>query len=444
MYKFLLILFCWITISVNAQLNVRFPFFSDTINDYYYLNYGISLCNPKDGNYEEAIKFLQNPNLKNNAKNLLYFQTLIDFQTKGKISAFEKIDNLQLEEKEKDFLKLWLFAVTKNENDFDIELEKNQKKYPNNIELEKIRIRKLLQDRNDLIYTNTNFEDISNDIDKILLSQQLSKNDEIFFKALKFDCEYYLFEDSQSMKIERTRIINEFSTLWKQNKTYFVNIYVKINFKLKSNDSKHYFELTDENEPNDEIFENYLFLIYGNPIQDIVGSDNKKYINFIQANPFYYGEWNGGFNIGELDWNKSPKKIENNNDFIVYLDKIENTINKFPGAIGPKYAYVDALIENKKIIYLLDENKYLTNFLKKIIDIFALNQQADFENQFTYFRDILKEEIPGTKFNEYYKLVFKQVKQNNESEINNYLIEVEEKFPNNKNIKKILTEFHNL
>lgn len=444
MYKFFLIIFCSISIFVNAQLNVRFPFFSDSINDNYFLNYGVSLCNPKDGSLGEAVKFLQNDNLKKNPKSLSYLQYLINFQTEGKISTFKNIEKSHLSEKEKDILKLWLFAVTKNDNDYDVKLVENQNKYPNDIELKKIEIKKQLQDRHDLIFTEIDFSDILQNINKIIVTTKLSKNDEILFNSLKLDCEYYGSAGTKSMKIIRDKVMNDYSNLWKDNKSYFNDKYAKINFKLKSNNSNHYFELTNENEPNDEIIEEYLFIIYGNPIEDIVGSDNKKYMTFLQNNPFYYGEWNGGYNLETLKWNPSPKKVKNYSDFILNLEQIENTIYKFPGSLGPKYAYIDALIQNKEIIYNQDINVYLTKFLIKIIDIFALDQRANFENHFTYFSDILKEDIPSTKFNEYYKLIFHSVKKLNETEINNYLINIEKKFPNNANLKAVINEFHNL
>ncbi len=444
MYKFLLISFCSISIYTNAQLNVRRPFFSDSSNENYFLNYGVSLCNPKDGSLKEAVTFLQNTNLKKRPKDVLYLQYLISFQTEGKIATFEKIDKSQISDKEKDILKLWLFSVTKNDNDFEVYLDKNQEKYPKDIELKKIEIRKHLQDRFDLIYTDTDFASTSKSIDSIIANNKLSKDDELLFGLLKLDCEYEACEDTKSMKLERDRIVNEYSKLWKNYKSYFNDKYAKINLKIKSDNSTHYFRLTNEASPNDEIFEDYLFIIYGNPIQDIVGSDNKKYMDFLQENPFYYGEWNGGLNLSTVDWNLSPKKVKNSNDFDLYLNQIEKMINKYPGALGPKYAYIDALIENKEFIYSQDTNIYLFKYLTNIIDIFALDQRADFENHFTYFRDILKEDIPSTKFNEYYKLIFKKVKNGNEKEINNYIINVERKFPNNANLKIISSEFHNL
>ncbi|WP_144282046.1 hypothetical protein [Chryseobacterium echinoideorum] len=429
---------------MNAQLNLRFPLFSDSINDNYFLNYGVSLCNPKDGSLEEALKFQQNDNLKNNPKNLNYLQYLINFQTEGKVATFENIEKSQLSEKERDVLKLWLFSVTKNDDDFDKKLYENQNKYPNDIELKKIEIRKQLQDRQDLIHTEIDFSNIIQNINKIIVNNKLSKNDEILFNLLKLDCEYYENTDTESMKTVRNKIMNEYSNFWKSYKSFFNDKYAKINFKLKSNNSAHYFELTNEDEPNDEIFEDYLFVMYGNPIQDIVGSDNKKYIAFLQTNPFYYGEWNEGLNLATVEKNPSPKKVKNYSDFILNLKKIENTINKFPGAVGPKYAYIDALIENKEIIYNQNPNVYLTKFLIKIIDIFSIDQRANLENHFTYFRDILKEDISSTKFNEYYKLIFQSVKKSNETEIDNYLINIEKKFPNNINLKAMIDKFHKL
>lgn len=445
MKKYFVIVLFFIVLHLNAQLKVIFPLFSDSITDYYYLNYGISLCNPKDGNYEEATAYLQSSQVSKNAKNLIYLRNLISYQTEGKLSTFEKINSSQISNKEKDFLKLWLFAVTKNDNDYELELNKNQKKYPNDIELTKIEIRKKLQDRQDLIYTSIDFKEISINIDKLLVNKKNSKEDEIYLKALQLDCEYFAYEDSKSMKTERRRILAEYSNLWKQNKTFFMDQYSKINFKLKSDNSAHYFDLTNEDIPDDSIFDDYLLIHYGNPVQTIAGSDNLKYIAFIQTNPFYYGgEWNGGYNLEKTEWNLSPKKVKSYNDFLIYLDKIETTINKYPGAIGPKYIFLDALIENKEIIYDGKIEVYQTKFLKRLIDIFALDQRADFENHFDYFRDFLKEDIPSTKFNDYYKLIFKQVKQNNSLEINDYLIEVKNKFPNNENIKTIINEFHNL
>ena len=51
----LLILFCVISICLNGQLTVTSPYFSDSSEDSYQLNYGISLCDPEKGNYEEAV-----------------------------------------------------------------------------------------------------------------------------------------------------------------------------------------------------------------------------------------------------------------------------------------------------------------------------------------------------------------------------------------------------
>ncbi|WP_147366824.1 hypothetical protein [Epilithonimonas arachidiradicis] len=428
----------------NAQLDARYPFFSDSLDDYYYLNYGVSLCNPKDGNYEDALKFLQDVNLKKNSKNVIYLEYLISFQTEGRLTTFEKINNSQLNEKDKDFLKLWLFAVTHNDNDFTEELNKNQKKYYNDLEIKKIDIRKKLQDRHDLIYTNFDIKSICNDIDQVIANQKLSKDDELFFSALKLDFEYYLSADSKTVKTERDRILKEYSMIWKLNKSYFKDNYTKLNFKLKSNNRTHYFDLTNEDEPDNGILEDYLFIMYGNPIQDIAGSDNKKYIDFINTNPFYYGKDEGGFNLSEGKSNVSPKKIKSKESFVFFLNEIENIINRFPGAVGPKYTYIDALIVNKEYVYSKDIEIYQTKFLKRIIDIFILNPRADFDNHFDYFRDFLKEDITDTNSSDYYKLIFKQVKLNNEKEINNYIRDLEKKNSNNVNLKNIANEFHNL
>ena len=435
-----IIFFCFIFYT-KAQINIVSPFYSDSFESSYYLNYGISLCNSENGNYEKALQFLENKNLKKNLKNQYYLRYLIDYQTKVKKKTHQIIDLSQLNEKEKAILKLWLFAVTKNDDDYIIALKNIQNKYSNDIDVKKIDIRKVLQDRYELIFTDANFKSISDTIENILTKNHLSKEDKLYFKLLQLDCDEYFYRDKNKTELEREKILSKYSALWNENKPSFSDKYAKINFKIKSKNSNQYFQLTNENTPDDHIFDEYITFLYGQPIQDLAGNDNKKYIDYIKKNPFYYGESEGGFNLDTVDWNKSPKKVENKEQFREFIKNINHVITEFPRAKGPKMTYLDALITNKNYVYNNDSEIYQTQYLKNIIDIFALDQRADFENHFNYFRDILEKDSSEIKFNDYYKIFLKQVKNKNEQEILDYLNIVEKEFPNNKNIKLFLKEF---
>lgn len=438
---FLTITFFCFAFFAKAQLNVKFPFFSDSFESSYYLNYGISLCNSENGNYEKALQFLKHESLRKNPKNQYYLRCLIDYQTKGKSKTHEIIDFSKLNEKEKALLKLWLFAVTKNDDDYFVALKDIQNKYSADIDLKKLEIRKALQDRYELIFTDVDFKSLSDNIENIITKNHISKEDRLYFKLLQLDCNEYFYRDKNKTEIEREKILGEYSSLWNENKLFFSDQYSKINFKLKSKTSKQYFHLTNENPPDDHIFDEYITFVYGEPIQDLAGSENKKYIDYIKINPFYYGEKEGGLNLDTVDWNTSPKKVKDKEQFEAFLKNINQVITEFPGAKGPKMTYLDALITNKKYVYGKDSEMYHTQYLKNIIGVFALDQRADFENHFTYFRDILEKDSSEIKFDDYYKIFLKQVKNKNEQEIVDYLNIVEKEFPNNKNIKLFVKEF---
>ena len=437
----LLILFCVISICLNGQLTVTSPYFSDSSEDSYQLNYGISLCDPEKGNYEEAIQFLTTEGISKRPKTQYYLQSLINFQTKGKKITHQIIDSSELNQKEKQLLKLWLFAVTNNDDDYKIILNEVLEKYKDDLDLKKIELRKILQDRSELIFRVTDFDSLSKSIQKIQNNRNLSKNDQLYFQLLKLDSDYYVYGNNKNLENLRKRIILDYAELWKKNKLYFSKKYSRLVFKVKCENSEEYFKITDELEPGDEIFEDFHEIYFGQPVASLVGSDNKKYSAFITKNPLYFGDHEAGFDLGKIDWNKSPKEVETKEQFQEFIQHIENLIAKFPGALGPKMTYLDALIKNKQFVYDNDSELYQTAFLKKIIDVFALNQRANFTNHFDYFRDILKTDSPEIKYNDYYKILFKQVKIKNEKEILYYLALVIKEFPHNKNLKIIEEEF---
>ena len=439
--KLFLILFFAISLCLNAQLTITSPFFCDSYEDSYQLNYGISLCDPEKGNYEEASRFLKNADLNKKSKNQYYLQSLINFQTKGKKVTHQLIDSSELNQKEKQILKLWLFAVTNNDDDYAINLRDVLGKYSDDPDVKKIELKKILNDRSDLIFTVTDFDSLSNSIQKISQNPKLSKEDRLYFQLLKLDSDYYIYGNDRNLESLRKRIVLDYAELWKKNNLYFSKKYSRIIFKVKCENAEEYFKITDERQPGDEIFEDYLEIFFGQPTADLVGSDNRKYIAFIKKNPFYYGDHEAGFDLEKIEWNKSPKEVENKEQFQEFVQNINSLISEFPGALGPKMIYLDALIKNKKFVYNEDVELYQTAFLKRIIDVFALNQRADFTNHFDYFRDILKTDLPEIRYNEYYKVFFKQVKVKNEKEILDYLHLVIKEFPNNKNLKIIEEEF---
>ncbi|KQT17681.1 hypothetical protein ASG31_09840 [Chryseobacterium sp. Leaf404] len=422
-------------------MTITSPFFCDSSEDSYQLNYGISLCDPEKGNYEEAIKFIKTEGLIRKTKNKFYLQSLINFQTKGKKITHEIIDASEYNQKEKEILKLWLFAVTNNDDDYTIVLKDVVGKYKDDFDVKKIELRKILNDRSELIFTVTDFDSLSNSIQKIVQNPKLSKEDKLYFQLLKLDSDYYVYGNEKNLESLRKKIILEYAGLWKKNSLYFSKKYSRLVFKVKCENEKEYFEITDEREPGDDIFDDYREIYFGQPVAGIAGSDNSKYVAFIKRNPLYFGTHEAGFDLTKIDWNKSPKEVETKEQFQEFIRNIDNLIAEFPGAMGPKMIYLDALIKNKKFVYDKDLDFYQTAFLKRIIDVFALNQRADFTNHFDYFRDILQTDLPKIRYREYYKVLFKQVKMKNEIEILDYLQLVRKDFPNNKNLKVIAEEF---
>lgn len=442
MKKNLLFICFLIYLNYSAQLNVRFPFFSDSQESAHNINYGISLCDSKNGDYTEALKYLKEISVKDNLQNQTSLKYLIDFKTKGKKSTFASIDQSIKDSKVADLLKLWLFSVTGNIDDYTIAFEKIISKYPNDIQLKKIQIRKLLQERYDLIYTDTNFMELSNSIEQFMQENNLSDEDQLYFKLLKLDCLYYYY-DSPNIK-EREKLTREFSKIWKKNPNEFHEIYAKINMKLKSDKDNTYFEMTNEEEPRDEIFENYIYIMYGFPMEDVVKYNTSKYIDFIKKNPFYYGENEGGFSLSKGKNNESPKHANSMETFEKIVNALNNLKIKFPGAIGSRYNYLDALFQNKKLVYAEETEIYKLNYLKNLIDIFALDQTANFTNHFDSFEDILEQDPINVKYDESYKILLKEVKMNNEKEIMDYLNQTIIDFPNNENLKYFKSEFINI
>lgn len=438
-------LFCFLafvasTPKINAQLNITFPFFSDAYSSVYHVQFNTSLCDPKQGDYTKAVQYLKS-NTTVDKFQRQFVEYLIQYQTEGKLKTWEVIESSTLSNTEKDLLKLRILAATKNDNDYNSLYNKLSEKYPTNISLMKIDVRRKLQERHDLIYTTTDFQALSQKLEHFIIKTKLSPEDQLYFQLLQLDADYYAAENTGNMVVLRNQLLYKFVTLWKANPSAFNKEYTLVNVKVKSDNSNHFEKLTNTEDLGESIFEPYHFIYYGPNIDDY-GTTVEKYIPYIQKNPFYYRFEEGGYNLSEGKWNPSPKKVKSEDELKKVLSTIEQVIVKYPGALGPKMTYLDVLIKNKEFVYgSKNEQQYLKNYTKRLIDLFALDQRATFQNQFTIFRDILKEDRDNIKVKEYPKIFFNQLKPEDKDEIKEYLSKRKTEFPLNENLILFANEF---
>lgn len=191
----------------------------DCLEDNYQLDLGISLSQINEGSYQKAIELLETDYYKSHPKEKFLIQNLLDYNTKGKKYTYQTIEESNLSSEEKDFTKLWLSYYTNNNNDYEVMLKDFKKKYPSNLELLKLEIKKELNERKFL----SDLTQYSKEIDSVLTLPDLSTQNKLHFTLTKLDVSE-LDEDYEKNKLKKYLNFIEF---WKEHKE-------KINYNYAS------------------------------------------------------------------------------------------------------------------------------------------------------------------------------------------------------------------
>lgn len=279
MKKYIVVLVVLIAVKYNAQIEFLNNYFFDYATSSYNMNYAISLALPK-GNYQNAQELLKTDFFKKNPQKATQIQALLTHNTLGKLPALSLINEAYISTEEKEFATLWLSFYT-NDNDYDSLLLSFQKKYPNNYNPLKLKLRKILNYRDANIWNEIKHKKASSlkTLDSIIDSPNVLQEDKLYFSLMKLD--FLNKKDFRSDEDEypKEKLVDELIQLYKNNKSDFELNMLKQKLSLEK--SSKYDEI--KKEINDELTKNstatstekvlQLLLEYNNTDKNIKISD---------------------------------------------------------------------------------------------------------------------------------------------------------------------------
>ncbi len=321
--KFFLFLI-FISGFTNAQIFSQD--YADCQIDAYFEQLGINISSTENGNYLNAKLLLDQTYFNNNPKAKLFIECILDYNTKGKIYTYEKINNLQLSQEEKDFLKLWLSYYTNNTDDFEFLHNEFSITYPNNISLKKIEFRKEISTY--VLYNEEDRIKQKNLINEVLQTE-LPTSDRVYFLLLNIDF-YGIIKDDNFVEPDNNRF-KDFLKVWNDYKD---QIHYKGIDRIIENCSENcenilnWVEINSSTKPeifND--FRDYLKVYKDYPPKEIyINSDSL--LQYLEKNPlFLEDQMNYKLNKESFTEINSNEKLNDLNT------KIEKLISKYPGSI---------------------------------------------------------------------------------------------------------------
>lgn len=221
MKRIILVLILGISNLGFSQFKLFQQYYFDCENSSYEMNQAISYSS-YEGNYEKAKELLEKQDFfKNNSNEKLKIEALLAFNLFGEKKSNEIIETSTLSKENKDFAKLWVSFYTDTDK-FNKQVIVFREKYPNNYEVLKLKMRKIINYRDKNMWNEIK-EDKPNSIatiDSLLNLNSLSPQNKLFFSLMKID-----FESKNDFREEKEasekKLRNELLDLYEVYKDYF-------------------------------------------------------------------------------------------------------------------------------------------------------------------------------------------------------------------------------
>lgn len=205
-------------VLLSFNLHAQFSFFNfnyaDCTENSFQEQLGINLSVPHEGSFKKVKDQLNSEYYKNHKIEAFYIESLLNYNTLGKIKTHQIISQSVLSSEDKDFLKVWLSYYSKNSDDYKKLSQDFKKKYKNNLNLSKLELRKNLVDIQK--FFNSKREERENGllcVDSILQTK-LNTDDRLYFSLLKLDFQNF---DKDYVKNDVLKFY-AFKKLWSQSK----------------------------------------------------------------------------------------------------------------------------------------------------------------------------------------------------------------------------------
>lgn len=221
MKRIILVLILGISNLGFSQFKLFQQYYFDCENGSYEMNQAISYSS-YEGNYEKAKELLTKQDFfQKNTDEKLKIEALLAFNLFGEKKSNEIIETSTLSKENKDFAKLWVSFYT-DKDKFNKQVIVFREKYPNNYEVLKLKMRKIINYRDKNMWNEIK-EDKPNSIatiDSLLNLNSLSPQNKLFFSLMKID-----FESKNDFREEKEasekKLRNELLDLYEVYKDYF-------------------------------------------------------------------------------------------------------------------------------------------------------------------------------------------------------------------------------
>lgn len=221
MKRIILVLILGISNLGFSQFKLFQQYYFDCENGSYEMNQAISYSS-YEGNYEKAKELLTKQDFfQKNTDEKLKIEALLAFNLFGEKKSNEIIETSTLSKENKDFAKLWVSFYTDTDK-FNKQVIVFREKYPNNYEVLKLKMRKIINYRDKNMWNEIK-EDKPNSIatiDSLLNLNSLSPQNKLFFSLMKID-----FESKNDFREEKEasekKLRNELLDLYEVYKDYF-------------------------------------------------------------------------------------------------------------------------------------------------------------------------------------------------------------------------------